>query len=165
MTPFRALRIVAGPLVAALVASGLASTALAHDFRAGELLVEHPWTRAVVARAATAAGYMTIVNSGQVADRLVHAETGRARAVEIHEMSMTDNIMRMRPVAGGLAVPSGGTLTLAPNGLHLMIVAPDEGFVQGARIPLTLVFERAGRVEIELAVESVRARAADHSGH
>jgi len=165
VTLAQTLKFAAGFVATLVFGSPLAAPAFAHEFRAGDLFVAHPWSRAVVARAATAAGYMSIANSGTLADRLVGAETGHARGIEIHEMSMTDNIMRMRPVVGGLAIPPGETVKLAPNGLHLMIVAPGNGFVQGARIPVTLVFERAGRVEIDLAVEAVRARAGEHSGH
>jgi copper(I)-binding protein len=139
--------------------------AQAHEFRAGDLQIEHPWSRAIGPRAPTAAGYLVIRNGGTAPDRLVAAETPMARLVEIHEMSVSDNIMRMRPVVGGLVVPAGGTVRLAPNGLHLMIVGPHAGFVQGARVPLTLVFERTGRVAVELAVEAPGARAGEHDGH
>ena len=80
-------------------------------------------------------------------------------------MTMVDNVMRMRPVAGGIEIRPGEAVRIAPNGLHLMIIGPDDGFVQGARIPMTLEFERAGKIDVELAVESARARAADHAGH
>jgi copper(I)-binding protein len=144
---------------------GLAAPVRAHDFRAGDLQIEHPWSRAVGPRAPTAAGYLIVRNSGATPDRLVAAETPMARLVEIHETSMSDNIMRMRPVADGIVVPAGGTVRLAPNGLHLMLVGPQAGFVQGARVPLVLVFERAGRVAVELAVEAPGARAGEHGGH
>jgi copper(I)-binding protein len=100
-----------------------------------------------------------------VPDRLVAAETPRVRSVELHEMTMTDGIMRMRPIAGGIAIPAGQEVRLAPGGAHLMLVGPQGGFAQGARIPLTLVFERAGRIEVALAVEAAGARASSHDGH
>lgn len=150
----------------AVVFSGLAlGSAVAHEFKLGDLRIEHPWSRAVAAKAATAAGYMAIHNIGKEADRLVGASTPHARAVEIHEMTMTDNVMRMRPAAGGIEIRPGEAVRIAPNGLHLMIIAPDDGFVQGARIPMTLEFERAGKIDIELAVETARARAGEHQGH
>jgi copper(I)-binding protein len=145
--------------------SGIVADARAHEFRAGDLQIDHPWSRAIGPRAPTAAGYLIIRNGGAAPDRLVAAETPMARLVEIHEMSMSDNIMRMRPVVDGIVVPAGGTVRLAPNGLHLMIVGPHAGFVRGARVPLTLVFERAGRVAVELAVEAPGARAGEHDGH
>ena len=137
----------------------------AHDFRAGDLAIGHPWTRAVAARAPTAAGYMTIRNAGSAPDRLLGAETPQAGRVELHEMSMTDGIMRMRPVPGGIALPPGQEVRLAPGGLHLMLIGPQGEFAQGARVPLALAFERAGRVEVELAVEAAGARGSGHDGH
>jgi copper(I)-binding protein len=152
---------------AAFVTLPLLGTSLAaHDFRAGELAIDHPWTRAVGTSAPTAAGYMVIRNTGSAPDRLVAAETSRAARVELHEMSVTDGIMRMRPIAGGIALPPGGEVRLAPGGQHLMLIGPQGGFQQGARVPVTLVFERAGRVAVELAVEAAGARGTGpHQGH
>jgi len=76
--------------------------------------------------------------------------------------------MRMRPLAGGIPLPPGQEVRLAPGGLHLMLIGPQGAFVQGSMIPLTLVFERAGRVQVELAVQGAGARdagAGRHSGH
>ncbi len=159
------VRILASVAVAVVFSALSFGDAVAHDFKIGDLRIEHPWSRAVAAKAATAAGYMAIHNIGKEPDRLVGASTPNARAVEIHEMTMTDDVMRMRPVAGGIEIRPGEAVRIAPNGLHLMIVGPDGGFVQGARIPMTLEFERAGKIDVELAVESARARAADHAGH
>jgi copper(I)-binding protein len=156
-------------LRAALLAGAafIVSPAIAHDFRAGDLAIGHPWTRAVGANAPTAAGYLTIRNTGSTPDRLVGAETPRARAVELHEMTMTDGVMRMRPISGGIEIAPGAEVKLAPGGLHLMIQGPQGGFQQGEKIPVTLVFERAGRVAVELAVDAPGARggAQQHDGH
>ena len=138
----------------------------AHEYRVGDLAIDHPWTRAVGTAAPTAAGYMVIRNTGAAPDRLVAAETPRATRVELHEMSITDGIMRMRPIAGGIALPAGGEVRLAPGGLHLMLIGPKGGFEQGVRVPTTLVFERAGRITVELAVEAPGARGTGpHQGH
>lgn len=151
---------------AALALSPLHTTPLAaHGYQAGDLSIGHPWTRAVGAHAPAAAGYLVIRNTGTVPDRLVAAETPRARRIELHEMTMTDGIMRMRPIAGGILIPPGQEVTLAPGGLHLMIIGPDGSFRQGERIPATLMFERAGRVEVEFAVEAAGARGSGHDGH
>ena len=141
--------------------------AAAHDYTLGDLRIDHPWTRATGERSPTAAGYLTIRNMGATPDRLVSAETPRAGRVEIHEMTMTDGVMRMRPIPdGGIVIPAGEEVRLAPGGLHLMIMGPQGAFTQGSRIPLTLVFERAGRIQVELAVEAAGARGSgQHSGH
>jgi copper(I)-binding protein len=158
-------------ILRAVLATGVAfislpSSLAAHEFRVADLLIEHPWTRAVGERAQTAAGYMVIRNAGAAPDRLIAAETPRASRVELHEMSVTEGIMRMRPITDGIALPPGAEVRLTPGGQHLMLIAPQGGFAQGARVPVTLVFERAGRVEAELAVEAAGARGpAPHQGH
>ena len=146
--------------------SFLGNPLAAHEYRVGDLAIDHPWTRAVGTAAPTSAGYMVIRNTGAAPDRLVAAETPRATRVELHEMSITDGIMRMRPIAGGIALPAGGEVRLAPGGLHLMLIGPKGGFEQGVRVPTTLVFERAGRITVELAVEAPGARGTGpHQGH
>jgi copper(I)-binding protein len=109
---------------------------------------------------------MTLRNRGTSPDRLVGAETLAARAVEIHEQRMEDGVMRMRPLPGGVALPPGEAVTLGPGGLHLMLIGPTRAFARGQRVPLTLRFERAGEVAVELAVEAAGARApSGHAGH
>jgi copper(I)-binding protein len=143
----------------------LASPAGAHEYRVGNLTIGHPWTRAIGSSAPTAAGYLSLANKGTETDRLVSAETPMASRVEMHEMSMTDGIMRMRPLQGGIPVPPGGTVWLRPGGLHLMLVGPEGAFVQGNRVPLTLHFERAGEVTVELEVAAAGARNPGQGGH
>lgn len=139
--------------------------AAAHDYRAGDIAIGHPWTRAIGAAAPTAAGYMSLRNAGTVPDRLVAASSPRARSVEIHEMTMTDGVMRMRPLAGGIAIPPGGTAWLRPGGTHLMLIGPAGPFAQDERVPVTLRFERAGEVTVDLEVAAAGARDAAAHGH
>jgi copper(I)-binding protein len=147
---------VAGAMLSALPAA-------AHDYRAGDIVIGHPWTRAIGAPAPTAAGYMSLRNAGTAPDRLVAASSPQARSIEIHEMTMTDGVMRMRPLAGGLAIPPGGTAWLRPGGTHLMLVSPAGPFVQGERVPVTLRFEQAGEVTVDLEIAAAGARdAAPH---
>ncbi|MBY0333009.1 MAG: copper chaperone PCu(A)C [Acetobacteraceae bacterium] len=151
--------------LAALAALALTHPAAAHDYRAGDIAIGHPWTRAVAAGAPTAAGYMTLRNDGSVPDRLLSASTPMARTVELHETALADGIMRMRPLTSGLVIPAGETVRLEPGGIHAMLMGPSVPFARGARVPLTLRFERAGEVTVELAVEAPGARGGDHQGH
>jgi hypothetical protein len=139
----------------------------AHEYRLGDLTIGHPWTRAVGATTPTAAGYLSIANRGTEPDHLVSAETPMASRVELHEMSMTDGVMRMRPLPDGVPVPAGGTVWFRPGGLHLMLVDPAGAFERGAGVPLTLRFARAGEVAVELEVASAGARGpvTQHGGH
>jgi periplasmic copper chaperone A len=151
---------------AAAAAFVSALPAAAHDYRAGDIAIGHPWTRAIGAAAPTAAGYMSLRNAGTEPDRLVGASSPRARSVEIHQMTMTDGVMRMRPLGAGIAIPPGGTAWLRPSGTHLMLIGPAGPFARGEAVPVTLRFERAGEVTIELEVAAAGAReAAGHGGH
>jgi len=140
-----------------LAAVPFASSASAHDYKLGDLHIAHPWTRATLPNAPVAGGYMTIENTGETADRLVGGSTPAAEAVEIHEMTMDGDVMKMRPVEGGLEIPAGESVTLRPGGYHLMLVKPEEPLKEGTRVPLTLTFEKAGEVSVELAVDTVGA--------
>lgn len=139
--------------IAVLLSLCAATSAAAQTYRSGDLRISHAWSRPTPPGAPTAAGYLTIQDKGGVADRLTGGSSPDAAAVEVHQMSMTGGIMRMRPVEGGLAVPAGGTVTLAPGGYHLMLIGPKRPFKIGDRIPVTLAFARAGRVPIRLVVE------------
>jgi copper(I)-binding protein len=144
-------------------AMGLAVTmpARAQEIAAGALRIAAPWTRAAGANA-NGAGYMTIRNTGTGPDRLVAARSPAARVVELHTHVREGEVMRMRPVEA-IALPPGQAVRLEPGGLHLMLIGLAEPLRQGARVPVTLVFERAGEVTLELAVEAAGARGA--SGH
>lgn len=126
--------------------------AAAHGYGKGELQVRHPWTRATPPGARVAAGYLELRNSGKEPDRVIGASTPAAERVELHVMSREGDIMKMREVKG-FEVPARQRLVLRPGGSHLMIVGPGKPFVKGERIPLTLRFERAGELNIELEVQ------------
>src|SRR5688500_5854355 len=99
--------------LAAAVASASAEAVRAQGARtikAGDLVIQEPWSRATPGGAKIGAGYLVVENRGATADRLVGGSFDRAARVEIHEMSMTDGVMRMRPVEAGLAIPPGGRL-------------------------------------------------------
>lgn len=152
------LRLVGSALFASVLLSG---PVLGHDFRVGEIKIEHPWTRASPATAPTAAGYMKFINDGE-ADRLVSAKSPKAARVEIHETTMSDGVMRMRQLVNGLEIPAKSAAALVPGGAHLMLIGPVGGYVQGERVPVTLSFERAGEFTVELAVEGPGARSSHH---
>lgn len=127
----------------------LAGSAFARPVQLGTLTITSAWVRPTPPGAPSAAGYLSIVNHGAAEDRLVGATTPDAASVQVHEMSMTANgVMKMRPVPGGLAIPPGRTITLAPGGYHLMIIGPTQEFKPGERVPVTLIFKHAGKVAV-----------------
>lgn len=146
----------------ALAAGLFASAAFAHSYTAGALQIAHPWTRAAQA-GGNGAGYLSVANPG-TADRLLGATSPAAARVELHRVEDDNGVMRMREVTDGLAVPPNGELKLAPGGLHIMLLGLKQNLAPGQMIPLSLRFERAGAVEVELKVED-GASAETHRHH
>jgi hypothetical protein len=133
--------------------------AAAHTYKIGNLVIETPWLRATPLAAEVAGGYLTITNTGSEADRLTGGTLAGAGRFELHEMSITDHVMRMRPVAGGIAIPPGATVELKPGGLHLMALELKGGYAAGESVKGTLTFEKAGTVEVEYLVGGIGSSA------
>ena len=153
---------------AALVLALFAITARADDVKAGDLVITQAWSRATPGGAKIAGGYLAIENKGTVPDRLVGGSGDVAARIEIHEMAMTNGVMTMRPLDKGLAIEPGKTVKLAPGGYHLMMMDLKNPLKQGDKVPVTLEFEKAGKVTLSLDVQGVGAQApsgADHSDH
>jgi copper(I)-binding protein len=140
-------------IAAALTAFVSSSPAAAHD-----ITVRQAWSRATPKAAKVAGGYLTIENRGIQPDRLLSASSGAAAKVEIHHMSMQDGIMTMRPRDDGLAIAPDATVTLEPGGDHIMFIGLTAPFEEGQRVPVSLNFERAGKIEMSFDVGSVGAK-------
>lgn len=145
-------------LVAVLL-SGAAATA-----RAGDISLDHPWSRATPAGAPVGAGYVTLKNSGAAADKLVSATADVARKVEVHEMAMDNGVMKMRPV-NGLEIPAGQSVELKPGGYHIMFMGLKQQLKAGDTVKGVLTFEKAGAVPVEFKVEAMSAGQPGHKGH
>jgi hypothetical protein len=131
--------------------------AVAQQFKAGDIVVEQPWTRATPKGADVAAGYLLVQNKGPEADRLTGGSADFANAVEIHQMSMTNGVMKMRQAADGVEIPANGSLALKPNGYHLMFQGLKRQLVAGETLKATLTFQRAGAVTVDFKVERIGA--------
>lgn len=130
---------------------------------AGDILVQQPWARASIGAAKAGAAYMTVVNQGTAPDRLVAVESDVAARTELHGHLMEQGVMKMRPVEA-IEVAPGEPAVLKPGGLHVMFMGLKAPLVEGARFPLTLVFARAGRIEVEITVMAPTAMGHGH-GH
>jgi copper(I)-binding protein len=139
-----------------MMAVAVLSVFLAGSATAGDIAVENAFARASVGGAKVAAAYMTLTNTGVVADALVAAETPVAARAELHTNIQDGDIMRMRPVEA-IEVPPGGTVRLEPGGLHLMLIDLRSPLKQGERVPLTLTFARTGKQTIDVPVEGPAA--------
>ena len=158
--------------IAALFSIPLASTAFAHDYKVGGLQSGHPWARATPNGASVGGGYLKITNTGTTPDRLVSGTSAVSGRFEVHEMSMDNGVMKMRLLKDGIEIKPGETVELKPGGFHIMMLDLKEPIKEGARVKGTLVFEKAGSVDIEYAIVPVGgspggkdAAPAAHSGH
>ena len=147
-------------LAAAL--SLIALPATAEDYKIGSIEITTPWTRATPPSARTGGGFMIITNKGTVTDRLVAARSNTSDKVEIHEMQMDGNVMRMRELKNGLEIPPGATVALKPGGYHIMFMELKAPLAKDAKMPLTLVFEKAGSIDVQLNVEAMGAMPHGH---
>lgn len=149
-------------LVLTLLAAGSVSIVHAHGYQLGALKIDHPWTRATPGGAKVAGGFMKITNTGTTPDRLIGGSLVSAGAFEIHEMRMDGDVMRMRRLEPGLLIPPGETVELRPGSFHVMFMQLSGGFKEGELINGTLVFEKAGTMDVKFKVEAIGARGAEH---
>lgn len=154
--------------ICAVVFAVLASPSMADGMKHGGIMVEQPWARATAGPAKAGAAYMTLVNHGHAADRLVGAKSDLAARTEIHTHLMENGVMKMRQVEG-IEVAPGTPTVLQPGGLHIMFMGLKAPFKEGQALPLTLVFENAGEVPVTFTVQGVGASQPmhdhDHSKH
>jgi hypothetical protein len=125
---------------------------------AGTIRVENAWSRAVPDGSEVAVGYLTIRNDGDEPDRLVSASAPFAGETEMHQTTMTDGVMQMRPVSEGVPVPAKSTVTLEPGSYHLMFMRLTGPIKEGDTLPLKLTFERAGIVDVTIQVLGIGAQ-------
>ena len=147
--------------VAFLLIGGVAA---AQTYSAGGLEIGGPWARATPKGATVGAGYLTITNKGTEPDRLIGGSAAPASRFEVHTTVMENGVARMRQV-NGLEIKPGETVELKPGGMHVMLMGLKQPLTQGQTVKGTLVFEKAGTVAIEFAVQAVGAPAGGHKGH
>jgi copper(I)-binding protein len=135
-----------------------AAPAGAEEVKAGDLVITQAWSRATPGGAKIAGGYLTIENKGTSADRLIGGSGDVAAKVEVHEMATNNGVMTMRPLDKGLAIEPGQTVKLAPGGYHLMLFDLKEPLKQGDKVPITLEFEKAGKVKLSFDVQGLGAQ-------
>jgi copper(I)-binding protein len=151
--------------IPALLAAAAAAIVLnvaptpASEVRIGDIVLSGAFARATLPSAPVGGGFLVIANTGSTDDRLVSAQADVGRDTQLHEMAVVGDVMRMRQLADGVPVPAGSTVTLAPGGLHLMFMGLTRPLVEGESFPVTLTFEKAGSVTLDMAVTGFAARA------
>ena len=131
--------------------AGLAETH-AHEIKVGDIVIDHPWSRQSPKAADVGAGFMRITNTGAADDRLVKVESPVSKTVQLHDMKMDGDVMKMAEVPGGIAIPAGATVELKPKSLHLMFMGLNAQLREGEEFRATLTFEKAGTVEVDFEV-------------
>ena len=149
-------------LFLSVVALFLALPAMGHDSRfpsvwVDDLLIHTPIIRPAPPGAPVAAGYLGIANTGDTDDILLSATTDMAAEVQLHEMAMSGDVMKMRPVEGGIPIPAGETVWLKPGGLHLMLMKPGGDVSEGKKFFVTLEFESDGTAKVPFTVAPMDA--------
>ncbi len=151
-------------LLLAILATPAVAPAVAVAQGTSPLRIEQPFARATAPTARAGSAYMTIVNSAASADRLLRAESPVAARVELHTVIKEGDVMRMREVTG-IDVPANGKATLAPGGLHIMLMELKAPLKAGDTAAITLVFEKAGRVEVAVPILPLGAAPAGEHKH
>ena len=141
-------------LAALGAASLVASIGTSFAQSKGDLEIEKPWARATAPGASVGGGYLVIRNKGAAGDRLLGVTSPASARVEMHEMAMEKDVMRMREVKG-VDVPAKKSVEFRPGGFHLMLMELKAPLRQGDKVPVTLRFEKAGEVKTELVVEDL----------
>jgi copper(I)-binding protein len=119
----------------------------------GDLTITAAAIKAMTPGQPVGGGFLTIANKGGADDRLVSVSVSTgAKRVELHEMSMDNDIMTMRKLADGLPLPAGQIVEMKPGGLHMMLMGVAAPYKAGDMVRATLTFEKAGTVEIDIPV-------------
>jgi periplasmic copper chaperone A len=149
MRPLNHITFAVALTLGALAASGIGH---AHEVTIGNLVISHPWSRQSPMKADVAAGYLTVKNTGSEDDRLLKATAEITQKVQLHDMKMENDVMKMFELPSGIAIPAGQTVELKPKSLHVMFMDLKSQVIEGEQIKGTLVFEKAGTVAVDFEV-------------
>jgi len=138
-----------------LVVGALVLAACAPAASGPKIAAESVWGRTSPSTANAGAFYVTIKNTGNAADKLIGAKSTACGTLELHEVvDKGGGKMEMQPIAGQMVeIPAGGTVELKPGGMHMMCMMKKADFALGAKLPLTLVFEKSGEMQLEAEIK------------
>ena len=134
----------------------MAAVVFATPLMAGDITIEDAYARASRPGAPTGAMFMVIHNTSDTADRLVSVASPAAQLVELHTHIEEGGVMKMRPVEGGIEIPAAGEHALERGGDHVMLMGLTQSLDDGQAVPLTLTFENAGEIQIDVIVDNER---------
>ncbi len=134
----------------------LAGPVLADDAKVGDLVIMAPWARATIGQVKTGAVYLSVINHGAAGDRLLAVSTPVAAKAQLHSNIVEDGVMKMRPVEA-IDIEAKGSATLEPGGVHVMLMGVRNPLEEGDAFAMTLTFETAGSVDVEVHVQGIAA--------
>ncbi|MGV3741282.1 MAG: copper chaperone PCu(A)C [Burkholderiaceae bacterium] len=148
----------------------ISASAFAHDYKVGDIRVDHPYARPTVAAQTAGGVYLSIENRGKTSDQLIAASSPVSKSAELHTMSMEGNVMKMREVPHIEIKPSEKIAMRPGHGYHIMLIGLKQPLKAGDSLPLTLRFKNAGTVETKISVENKQAESSampslPHSSH
>lgn len=145
--------------------SAMAAMEMAAPVMVGDLELTQMFARATLPGAPVAGGFVTITNHGETDDVLVSASSDAAGELQLHNMSVVDDVMQMYEMEDGIPIPAGETVTLAPGGLHIMFMQLEGQLIEGETVAVDLTFEDAGVVTVDLAIKSIAAMNMSMNNH
>ena len=155
-----------------LVLSMAVPGALAHEYKSRHLVIEHPHMTGPIPGAKVSAGYVVITNTGAAPERLVAVFARFAEKTQIHSVHIVDGVARMRPLKDGIDIAPGKSAVLKKGGNHLMFVNVSDEIEIGQLVPVRMMFQNAGHVNVEMLVvdpadtdDEEAGETKDHSGH
>jgi periplasmic copper chaperone A len=141
-----------------------ATPGYAHDYRVGSLLIDHPWAIATPDGAQVGAGYLKVTNEGKEPDRLIALTSPAARKLTLHQSVREGDVAKMRPLDKGIEIKPGETVELKPEGMHIMFEGLKGPLIAASRVQGTLVFEKAGKIDVDYSVVPLgKKSSSDHS--
>ena len=143
-------------MVLCFVLAVLAGPVLADDAKLGDLVIMAPWARATIGQVKTGAVYLSVINHGAAGDRLLAVSTPVAAKAQLHSNIVEDGVMKMRPVEA-IDIEAKGSATLEPGGVHVMLMGVRNPLEEGDAFAMTLTFETAGSVDVEVHVQGIAA--------
>jgi len=142
-------------LMVMIGAVAFASVAIAHEYQLGDIQIIHPAARATAPQQSSGSAYLGLENRGKTDDQLVKVETTIAKSVEIHNMEMAGDVMKMREVEA-IDLQPGSKISMKPGGgFHIMLLGLTQPLKVGDHFPLTLYFAKAGKIEVMVHVEAM----------
>ena len=143
--------------------TALATSAFAHEYKKGTLIIDHPITRETPPGTSVGAGYLSITNNSTEDDKLIKITGDLSPVIQIHTMSLENNVIRMEQIKEGLVIPAGKSVQLQPGGKHLMFMNLPQQLKVGEKHKVVLIFEKAGEIEVTFNVEKHNTEDTKHN--